>query len=91
PRMDELDPARDMPRLVQYTCPWSLVGVPAISVPAGLAADGLPVGLQLVGRPCDELTVLHAAHAYQTATDWHERRPPAARARAGASASNPHE
>jgi aspartyl-tRNA(Asn)/glutamyl-tRNA(Gln) amidotransferase subunit A len=43
-------------------------------VPCGFV-DGLPTGLALVGRPRGEATVLQAAHAYQQATDWHERRP----------------
>jgi aspartyl-tRNA(Asn)/glutamyl-tRNA(Gln) amidotransferase subunit A len=59
----------------RYTYPWNLTGVPALSVPCGFA-DGLPVGLQLVGRPFDEATVLRIGHAYQEATHWHEMRPP---------------
>lgn len=58
-----------------YTIPVNLAGLPGISVPCGLAA-GLPVGLQLVGRPFDEATVLRAAYAYQQATDWHRLRCP---------------
>jgi aspartyl-tRNA(Asn)/glutamyl-tRNA(Gln) amidotransferase subunit A len=60
--------------LIPYNSPWSLVGSPVISVPCGLV-DGLPVGLALVGRRLGEATVLRAAHAFQLATDWHERRP----------------
>jgi aspartyl-tRNA(Asn)/glutamyl-tRNA(Gln) amidotransferase subunit A len=60
--------------LIPYNSPWSLVGSPVISVPCGLV-DGLPVGLALVGPRFDEATVLRAAHAFQLATDWHERRP----------------
>lgn len=56
------------------TIPVSLAGVPAISVPCGFA-DGLPVGLQIIGKPFDEITVLRAAHAYETQTDHHLRRP----------------
>jgi aspartyl-tRNA(Asn)/glutamyl-tRNA(Gln) amidotransferase subunit A len=48
--------------------------VPTASVPCGFV-DGLPVGLALTGRRLGEATVLRAAHAYQQATDWHERRP----------------
>jgi aspartyl-tRNA(Asn)/glutamyl-tRNA(Gln) amidotransferase subunit A len=60
--------------LIPFNSPWSLAGLPAASVPCGFV-DGLPVGLALVGRRFGEATVLRAAHAYQQATDWHERRP----------------
>jgi aspartyl-tRNA(Asn)/glutamyl-tRNA(Gln) amidotransferase subunit A len=59
----------------RYTYPWNLTGLPALSVPCGFA-DGLPVGLQLIGRPFDEAAILGAGHAYQEATRWHEVRPP---------------
>jgi Asp-tRNA(Asn)/Glu-tRNA(Gln) amidotransferase A subunit family amidase len=60
--------------LIPFNSPWSLAGVPAASVPCGFVA-GLPVALSLVGRRYAEQTVLRAAHAYQQATDWHDRRP----------------
>jgi aspartyl-tRNA(Asn)/glutamyl-tRNA(Gln) amidotransferase subunit A len=60
--------------LIPFNSPWSLAGLPAASVPCGFVG-GLPVGLALVGRRFAEETVLRAAHAYQGATDWHERRP----------------
>ncbi len=53
----------------------NLVGLPAISVPAGFAANGLPVGLQLIGKAFDEVTVLRAAHAFEQQTDHHKARP----------------
>jgi len=56
------------------TLPASLAGVPGLALPCGFA-DGLPVGLQLIGRPFDESTVLRVGDAYQSATDWHQRRP----------------
>jgi aspartyl-tRNA(Asn)/glutamyl-tRNA(Gln) amidotransferase subunit A len=59
----------------RFTYPWNLTGLPALSVPCGFAG-GLPVGLQLVGRPFDEAMILRVGHAYQEATNWHERRPP---------------
>ena len=62
--------------LGRFTAPFSFVGLPAISVPCGFSDTGMPIGLQLAGRPFDELTVLRAAHAYEQATDWHTRRPP---------------
>ena len=71
--------------LIPFNSPWTLAGVPVASVPAGFV-DGLPVGLALVGRPRDEATVLRAAHTFQRATDWHERRPPPTEIRAAPSA-----
>lgn len=62
--------------LTRFTRLINLVGLPAISVPCGFGADGLPVGLQIVGRPMDERTILAIAHAYEQATPWHTRRPP---------------
>jgi len=44
-------------------------------VPCGFSAAGLPIGLQIAGRPWDEVTVLRLAYAYEQATDWHQRRP----------------
>ena len=64
------------PMLTKYTRVYNITGSPAISVPCGFAADGLPVGLHLAGRNFDEATVLRAAYAYQQANDWHTRRPP---------------
>jgi aspartyl-tRNA(Asn)/glutamyl-tRNA(Gln) amidotransferase subunit A len=59
-----------------FTLPASLAGLPGMSVPAGLGASGMPVGLQLIGRHFDEGTLLHAAHALQQATDFHLLEPP---------------
>lgn len=56
------------------TIPVSLAGVPAISVPCGFA-DGMPVGLQIIGKAFDERTVLRVAHAYEQNTDHHKQRP----------------
>jgi aspartyl-tRNA(Asn)/glutamyl-tRNA(Gln) amidotransferase subunit A len=61
--------------LTQYTRSYNITGFPAITVPCGFSRTGLPIGLQLAGRPFDELTVLRAAHAYEKATIWHTRRP----------------
>jgi len=64
-----------------FTLPASLAGLPGMSVPAGFAASGegagMPVGLQLIGNYFQEGTLLHAAHAFQQATDWHRRAPSA--------------
>jgi aspartyl-tRNA(Asn)/glutamyl-tRNA(Gln) amidotransferase subunit A len=62
--------------LTQYTRPYNITGSPAISVPCGFSASGLPIALQLAGRAFDEMTVLRAAHAYEQATEWRHRRPP---------------
>jgi amidase len=56
----------------------TVTGLPAISVPAGFTDDGLPVGLQIVGRHQDEWGVLQLAHAFEEATQFHRRRPPLA-------------
>jgi len=58
-----------------FTISVNLAGVPAISVPCGFNSGGLPIGLQLIGRHFDEVTTLRAAHAYESETDWHKRRP----------------
>ena len=58
------------------TMPFNVLGLPAISVPCGFTRDGLPVGLQIVGKAFDETGILSIAHAYEQATDWHRRRPP---------------
>ena len=76
----EPDPIIDSKQKVSRT-PWllattfSLANVPALSVPCGFTAGGLPVGLQLAGRPFEESTVFRIGHAYERATDWHTRRP----------------
>ena len=65
------------------TLPINIAGVPAISIPAGFARDtspgsgqDLPVGMQIIGKPFDEETILRIAFAYEQATDWHKRKPP---------------
>jgi aspartyl-tRNA(Asn)/glutamyl-tRNA(Gln) amidotransferase subunit A len=58
-----------------FTLPASLAGLPGMSVPAGLGANGMPVGLQLIGNYFDEGKLLHAAHAFQQATDFHTAAP----------------
>ena len=59
-----------------FTYPFNLTGQPAISVPAGWTEDGLPVGLQIVGRRHADRTVLAAAAAFEAAMPWRERQPP---------------
>jgi aspartyl-tRNA(Asn)/glutamyl-tRNA(Gln) amidotransferase subunit A len=58
-----------------FTVPASLAGLPALSVPCGFTAAGLPIGLQLIGKAFDESTLFRVAHAYEQATDWRTRRP----------------
>ena len=61
---------------ISFTGPFNLAGTPALSVPCGFSAAGMPMGLQIVGRPFAEETVLRVAHAYEQATEWHNRRAP---------------
>jgi aspartyl-tRNA(Asn)/glutamyl-tRNA(Gln) amidotransferase subunit A len=61
--------------LTRMTRLANLTGLPAITIPCGAGANGLPIGLQIVGRPMDEETVLAIAHAYEQATTWHTRHP----------------
>jgi aspartyl-tRNA(Asn)/glutamyl-tRNA(Gln) amidotransferase subunit A len=58
-----------------FTISVNLAGLPGVSLPCGFDRSGMPIGLQIVGRPFDELTVLQVAHAYEHSTDWHTRRP----------------
>jgi len=59
-----------------FTYPFNLTGQPAASVPCGWTEDGLPIGLQIVGRCFDDVTVLRAAAAFEQASPWAGRRPP---------------
>ena len=54
---------------------WNVTGQPVLALPNGFGRGGLPLGMQIVGRPFDEATILRVGHAYQQATDWHTRRP----------------
>ena len=58
-----------------FTLPASLAGLPGMSLPAGFGEGGMPVGLQLIGNYFEEAALLHAAHAFQQVTDWHQRAP----------------
>jgi aspartyl-tRNA(Asn)/glutamyl-tRNA(Gln) amidotransferase subunit A len=58
-----------------YTVAVNLAGLPGLSLPCGTGANGLPVGLQLIGNYFDEARLLGAAHGFQQATDWHQRTP----------------
>jgi aspartyl-tRNA(Asn)/glutamyl-tRNA(Gln) amidotransferase subunit A len=61
--------------LLRLMRPFNLTGLPAMSIPCGFTSTGLPIGLQIAGRPFDEATVLRVAHAYEQHTDWHRRQP----------------
>jgi aspartyl-tRNA(Asn)/glutamyl-tRNA(Gln) amidotransferase subunit A len=75
---DPADVARVIGQLTHCTRGLNYLGLPAASVPCGFDATGLPVAFQMVGGPYAEATILRAANAYQGATDWHRRVPPAA-------------
>jgi aspartyl-tRNA(Asn)/glutamyl-tRNA(Gln) amidotransferase subunit A len=62
-------------RLSRFTWLWPAAGVPALSVPCGFDALGLPIGMQLAGPRWSEPLLLRVGHAYQSVTDWHGRRP----------------
>jgi len=62
---------------VRFTSPFDMSGSPALVLPGGKTAEGLPVGFQMIGRHLEEALLLRAGHAFQQATDWHRRRPPA--------------
>jgi aspartyl-tRNA(Asn)/glutamyl-tRNA(Gln) amidotransferase subunit A len=58
-----------------FTMPFNVTGQPAISICTGFGQGGLPVSMQLIGKPFQEATVFRAAHAYETATEWRKQRP----------------
>jgi aspartyl-tRNA(Asn)/glutamyl-tRNA(Gln) amidotransferase subunit A len=68
------DPELGFPR--SNMPPFNITGLPALALPCGFSAAGLPLSLQLAGRPFEEATVLRLGHAYERATAWHTRRPP---------------
>ncbi|WIX75685.1 amidase family protein [Amycolatopsis carbonis] len=61
---------------LSFTFPFNFTGQPAATVPAGFTEEGLPVGLQIVGRRMDDALVLRASAAFEAAAPWHDRRPP---------------
>jgi aspartyl-tRNA(Asn)/glutamyl-tRNA(Gln) amidotransferase subunit A len=64
-----------MGAMIRCTAPFNTTHLPALSLPCGFNRLGLPIGLQIAGRPFDEATVLRVGHAYERATDWHLRSP----------------
>ena len=70
-------PGADNPGLSLENCViFNVMGLPAISIPCGFSASGLPIGLTIAGPHFSEGKILALAHAYEQATDWHMRRPP---------------
>jgi aspartyl-tRNA(Asn)/glutamyl-tRNA(Gln) amidotransferase subunit A len=61
--------------LTRFTRIYNLVGIPSLSIPCGFSAAGLPIGLQIAGKPFDEKTVLQVGHAYEANTPWKDRHP----------------
>ncbi|MDQ6660262.1 MAG: amidase, partial [Chloroflexota bacterium] len=59
--------------ILSLTLPFNLSGLPAVSFPCGFTPNNLPIGLQVVGKPFEEATILRIAHGYQQLTDWHRR------------------
>jgi len=59
--------------LLRLTRAFNLAGLPAVSLPCGFTTGGLPIGLQIAGKPFEESMILRIAHAYQQLTDWHRR------------------
>jgi aspartyl-tRNA(Asn)/glutamyl-tRNA(Gln) amidotransferase subunit A len=75
PRIEDSDPLETTAVLTRVISPWVLSRTPVLSIPAGFC-EQMPIGIQLIGRPFGEATLLRTAHAYQQVTDWHEQRPP---------------
>ena len=61
--------------VLRYTAPFNMSGSPTITLPGGATAAGMPIGFQFVGRHLDEALLVRSGHAYQQATDWHQRHP----------------
>jgi aspartyl-tRNA(Asn)/glutamyl-tRNA(Gln) amidotransferase subunit A len=76
PRISDL-PTSIVPRLLKTSCTsyWNVMGQPALAVPMGFNADGLPLSLQIAGRPFEDALVLQTGDAFQSATTWHRQTP----------------
>ncbi len=75
PRFDEIELMSTV-KMLSFTSPYNMSGMPAISVPCGFTTSGLPVGLQLAARPFDEPTIIRASYTYQQKTRLFDKRPP---------------
>jgi len=58
-----------------FTISVNIAGLPGLSMPCGFTKEDLPIGLQLIGKPFDEATVLQTAYAFEQSTEWHKRKP----------------
>jgi aspartyl-tRNA(Asn)/glutamyl-tRNA(Gln) amidotransferase subunit A len=74
PKINEV-PKWGMFEKPNFTMPFNLTGLPALSVCSGYGSGGLPVSIQIIGKPFAEATVFRAGHAYEQATDWRSKRP----------------
>ncbi|MEM1362894.1 MAG: amidase [Pseudomonadota bacterium] len=74
--LENFDPTEELATLIPFTCGFNLSGNPAISLPCGKTRDGLPIGLQIVGRHFREIALLNLAAQFQHQTRWHKDRPP---------------
>ena len=74
PRIDKHDPSTFM-RTPSFTTPFNCTGGPALALLCGFTSEGLPLSMQLAGRPFDDAKVLRAGHAYEQATGWFKKRP----------------
>ena len=70
------DAGADLSGVMRFTAPFDFSGSPTLSLPCGFDDAGLPLSLQLIARDLEESLLLRAGHAYEGATDWHERHPP---------------
>jgi aspartyl-tRNA(Asn)/glutamyl-tRNA(Gln) amidotransferase subunit A len=77
PKRADMDPGQQL-TAAGFTPQWNLTGLPAAAIPAGFSASGLPLSMQIVGKPFAEQTVLQVADAFQRITDYHLQVPPIA-------------
>jgi aspartyl-tRNA(Asn)/glutamyl-tRNA(Gln) amidotransferase subunit A len=75
---NSLDAEAVIQRITKFTRPINYLGLPSLSIPTGFTAKGLPVGMQLIGRPFDEAGLVRIGSAFQRATDYHQQVPKAA-------------
>lgn len=75
PLLEGPDAVEQAHTLTRFTAPFNISGLPAITLPCGFTDRGLPIGLQIVTRSWGEAALLRAAQAYESATEWHQRRP----------------